>query len=94
MKIFVKKISPEKIKELKIDEWPVWSSPVKEFDWFYEEAETCYFIEGKAEVSGGGEKTEIRAGDAVVFPKGLKCVWKVVEPVRKYYDFSDFSGKL
>ena len=27
------------------------------------------------------------AGDFVVFPKGLKCRWRVIKPVRKHYTF-------
>ncbi|PIS46985.1 MAG: cupin [Elusimicrobia bacterium CG08_land_8_20_14_0_20_51_18] len=94
MKIFVKKISAEKIGELGIDKWPVWTSPAAEFDWFYEETETCYFLEGRAEISVGGKKTGFGAGELVVFPKGLKCVWKVIEPVKKHYGFTDLSSKV
>ena len=30
----------------------------------------------------------ISSGDFVVFPKGLKCRWKVLSPVKKHYDFN------
>ena len=30
---------------------------------------------------------KISKGDYVIFPKGLKCRWKVMKPVRKHYNF-------
>ena len=30
---------------------------------------------------------EMRQGDVVTFPKGLKCAWEVKKPVKKVYTF-------
>jgi len=60
---------------------------VSEFDWYYDTNETCYFLEGKVEVTTeDGKKIIVRKGDLVTFPKGLKCRWKVIEPVKKHYN--------
>ena len=32
-------------------------------------------------------KIEFKKGDLVQFEKGLKCVWNVKKPVRKYFSF-------
>jgi len=86
-KIKVEKPTPEKLKELGVDSWPIWEKEVSEFDWYYDTNETCYFLEGEVEVTTeDGEKVVVKKGDLVTFPKGLKCRWKVVKPVRKHYN--------
>ena len=35
----------------------------------------------------GGEPVSFGAGDLVVFPEGLKCIWDIKSPVRKHYKF-------
>ncbi|OGS12086.1 MAG: hypothetical protein A2234_07265 [Elusimicrobia bacterium RIFOXYA2_FULL_58_8] len=65
--------------------WPVWESPVAQFDWQYGEDEACLFLEGKAVVSWPSGSATIAAGDFVVFPKSLSCRWEVLEPVKKHY---------
>ena len=81
-------VTPAKLDVLFVDEWPVWSKEVSEFDWEYDRKETCYIIEGKAEITTeDGETVTIEAGDMVFFPKGLKCVWKILEPIEKHYMF-------
>jgi uncharacterized cupin superfamily protein len=53
--------------------------------------ETCLILEGSVEVSDrpeSGESVSFGPGDLVRFPVGLKCVWKVKEPVKKHYNFS------
>jgi uncharacterized cupin superfamily protein len=32
-------------------------------------------------------RVTIEKGDYVVFPVGLSCRWKVMQRIRKYYDF-------
>lgn len=76
----------------KILSWPVWQSPVAEFDWQYPESEACLFIEGKAVVSWPSGSVTVAAGDFVVFPRGLSCRWQVLEPVKKHYKFG-FTGE-
>ena len=88
MKIEIIKLSESKIAEKTILQWPLWSCEVSEFDWEYSDQETCLLLEGEVEVSSEFETVRFSAGDFVVFPKGLKCRWKVMRPVRKHYSFN------
>jgi uncharacterized cupin superfamily protein len=47
----------------------------------------CLFLEGKVKVKTGEGEVSFGKGDFVSFPKGLKCVWQVIEPVKKHYYF-------
>lgn len=85
--ITVKKPTEDELNSLGIDNWGTWTCEVSKFDWEYANRETCYFYEGEVIVETDGEKVEMGAGDLVVFPKGLKCVWDVKKPVRKVYSF-------
>ena len=67
--------------------WPTWHSEPSTFEWTYAEKETCLLIEGKVTVTSGTDSVHFAAGDMVVFPKDLVCVWNVQEPVTKYYSF-------
>lgn len=88
MRICVKKLSPDEIKNMGIKSWPIWEKEVSKFDWHYGQAEECYILEGEVSVeSGDGEKVEFGKGDFVVFPKGLSCVWDIKAPVKKHYNF-------
>jgi len=81
-------VTPAKLDVLFVDDWPVWTKEISEFDWTYDRKETCYIVEGKAIITTeSGESVTIEAGDMVFFPKGLKCVWKIIEPVEKHYMF-------
>lgn len=68
---------------------PVWTCGVSEFDWFYDSEETCLITEGEVTVSHNGTNVSCGAGDLVVFPKGLSCVWKVSKPIKKHYIFKE-----
>ena len=68
---------------------PVWGCEASEFDWHYDSEETCLLTEGEVTVSYDGGSVSFGAGDYVVFPKGLNCVWKVSKPVKKHYIFKD-----
>ncbi len=87
MNIKIEKLTPEQIKQMGIENWPIWTKEPSTFDWYYDEIEKCYFLEGKVIVEFEGRSVEINKGDFVVFPQGLSCVWKVIEPVRKHYKF-------
>jgi len=90
MKIKIIKPSDNDLEELGVKNWPIWTKEISEFDWFYDEKETCYFIEGEVEVeTEDGEVYKIKKGDLVVFPRGLKCKWKVKTPVKKHYKFGE-----
>ena len=88
MKIEIIKLSESKITEKNILQWPIWTCEVSEFNWEYSDEEACLLLEGKVEVSSEFETVGFSAGDYVVFPKGLKCRWKVIRPVRKHYSFN------
>ncbi|HOF21823.1 MAG TPA: cupin domain-containing protein [Bacteroidales bacterium] len=86
--IHVEKATEEKLARLNVRSWPVWTKEVSEFPWKYDEAETCYILEGDVEViPAGGQAVRIGKGDFVVFSSGLECIWKVHSPVRKHYKF-------
>lgn len=94
MKIEILKIQKEDLEKLEIEKWPIWTSEVKKFDWYYDETEICYFIEGKVKVKSQFEEVEIKKGDLVIFPKGLSCQWDVIEPVKKHYSFDDKLAEI
>lgn len=87
MQIKIKKPTKGELEKLGIEKWDIWEKEVSEFDWFYDSQETCYLYEGDVEVKTKDGKVHFGPGDLVVFPKGLKCVWKVNKPVRKRYKF-------
>ena len=85
MEITVKKPSAqEREKMLTL---PTWGCEASEFDWFYEQEETCLLTEGEVTVTHKGGSVSFGAGDMVTFPEGLSCVWKVTKAVRKHYIF-------
>ena len=88
MKIKIEKLPEEKITAMDIKAWPIWTCGISEFDWEYDTQESCLLLEGDVEVKTDFETVNFSAGDFVVFPKGLKCRWKVTKPVRKHYSFS------
>ena len=80
--------SPERLKELGVLNWPIWTKEASEFPWTYNEPETCYFLEGEVTVSGeDGEVVKVSQGDLVIFPAGMSCTWKISREVRKHYRF-------
>ena len=88
MYIQINKLTESEIAKKEIKSWPIWSCEVSEFDWEYSELESCLLLEGEVEVSGNFETVKLGVGDYVVFPRGLKCRWKVTKPVRKHYSFN------
>jgi len=87
MKIEVRKPTAEELQALDVFGWPTWTCAPSTFDWSYSERETCYLLEGQVTVEAGGQSVSFGKGDLVVFPRGLSCVWKVTQPVRKHYRF-------
>ena len=67
--------------------WPIWACEPSTFDWEYADKETCYLLDGDVSVQTDDGEVSFGAGDLVVFPKGLKCIWKVGKGVRKHYKF-------
>lgn len=87
MNIEVKKPTQEELDKLDVENWPIWEKEESSFDWYYDQKEICYFLEGDVDVSAGGRKVKIQKGDLASFPKGLKCKWRINKKVRKHYNF-------
>ena len=85
MNVIVKKPTCDEIDFMQSK--PTWGCGVSEFDWYYDSEETCLITEGEVTVDYSGGSVSFEAGDMVVFPKGLSCVWKVTKPVKKHYVF-------
>lgn len=83
--VIVKKPSDEEAEGCKA--WPIWKCEPSTFDWAYTQKETCLLLEGKVTVSDGTNSVSFGAGDLVVFPEDLECVWNVQEAVTKHYNF-------
>ena len=86
-KIEVKKPTDQELKELNVDSWSPWECAPSTFDWEYTDKETCYILDGKVKVKTEDGEVEVKKGDLVTFPKGLKCVWNVEEKIQKVYKF-------
>lgn len=88
MEITVQKMTKEEALSKGILKLPVWEKEISEFDWEYSDKESCYIIEGAATVTYANNKeVSFEAGDFVVFPKNLKCRWKITSDIKKHYVF-------
>ena len=85
MEVIVRKPTEKEIAVMKSK--PVWTCGVSEFDWYYDSEETCLIIEGEVTIKYDTKSVSFAAGDYVVFPVGLSCVWQVKKPVKKHYEF-------
>jgi uncharacterized protein len=85
--LIVKKISEEEIERRGIRSWPIWEKEISKFPWQYDGDEECLIIDGEVIVDTDEGTFPIKAGDFVIFRKGLKCVWDIKVPIRKYYNF-------
>ena len=85
MEVLVRRPTESETAEMKSK--PIWTCGVSEFEWHYDSEEICLIIDGEVTVKYGSESVSFHAGDYVVFPKGLSCVWQVRKPVKKYYVF-------
>ncbi len=86
--ITVARVTAEELDDLNIDSWSRWECGQSVFDWQYTQEEWCYLFEGRAMVkTETGDEVEIKKGDLVKFPRGLKCTWNVYNKVRKAYIF-------
>ncbi|MFA5272397.1 MAG: cupin domain-containing protein [Candidatus Omnitrophota bacterium] len=88
MRVEVKKPLEKELERLGVKDWPIWEKEESSFDWFYDQQETCYFLEGDVEIELP-DKTKVRivSGDLAIFPKGLRCKWHIKRPVKKHYNF-------
>ncbi len=88
MKIKISKPNTTEIDKRGIPTWPIWEKEISKFDWYYDDTEECYLLEGKVIVeTDEGEKVEFAQGDFVVFPQGMSCTWDIKVPVKKHYNF-------
>ena len=87
--IVIKQLSDVEIDNMGILNWPIWTCEVSEFPWKYDVEESCLILEGEVYLAAGADNLKIKAGDFVIFPKGLSCIWKVTKPIRKHYQFGE-----
>jgi uncharacterized cupin superfamily protein len=87
LKIRIEKATEEKLKKLKVSDWSPWECEPSTFDWQYDCDESAYILEGRVKVKTAEEEVEIKKGDIIHFPKGLKCSWNVIEKIKKVYTF-------
>lgn len=87
MKIEIEQYSQEELEQEGVFDWPIWERDEDKFDWFYDETELCYILEGEVTVTTEFESVTIKAGDFVTFPKGLECVWDIHVAIKKHYSF-------
>ena len=86
-KVIIQKLAEEEIQKRGIRQWPVWTKDISHFDWFYDSEEECLILEGEIIIETKEDTYSIKAGDFVTFKKNLSCVWNIVKPVRKHYNF-------
>jgi hypothetical protein len=64
----------------------IWTSTTGKWRVRYTEHEFCVIIEGRVRLESiGGDKYDLRAGDACVVPAGFEGTWEVAEPCKKWY---------
>jgi uncharacterized protein len=84
MKPIIRKPSKTEIEEA--ESWPIWEKEASEFPWQYDDKEKFLVIEGDVTVTNEyGKEFHFKKGDYVIFPKGMKCSWKINKDVRKHY---------
>jgi uncharacterized protein len=70
----------------------IWECTPGRFTWVHAD-ETLCLVDGKATVTPeGGEPLEIRPGDVVFFPEGMKTEWRVEQTVRKAFHLHSAAG--
>jgi uncharacterized cupin superfamily protein len=78
----------ERLNELGVFKWEIWTKEVSKFPWTYDSQETCYFLEGDVLVTiDGGQSVQMGKGDLVTFPAGMSCTWEITKDVKKHYYF-------
>ena len=83
--IKVEKPTAQQLEGLRVKTWPIWEKEPSQFDWHYDDKETCYILEGEVTVETPGGNVNFTKGDLVIFPQGLSCKWIVKKAVRKHY---------
>ncbi|SHE61584.1 hypothetical protein SAMN02745164_00782 [Marinitoga hydrogenitolerans DSM 16785] len=75
------------LKKLDVKNWPIWEKEVSTFDWYYEDTEVCYILDGEVIVHTKNYNYKIKKGNLVKFKKGLSCKWEILKPIKKHYNF-------
>ena len=83
----IETLDENEVEKRGIRNWGIWEKEPSEFDWAYTQEEHCLILNGRALIEMKGGTIEIKEGDYVVFPAGLKCRWIVKEGIKKYYNF-------
>lgn len=86
-RINIESLNEDEIEKRGIKGWGIWEKEPSEFDWSYTQEEHCYILNGRADIETEDGVVEIKEGDYVIFPVGLKCRWTVKDGIKKYYDF-------
>ncbi len=86
--IKIRHLTMEEAKELGIDNWNTWECEPSTFEWYYDESETFYVLDGYVVVITSTERIHIEKNMLVTFPKGLECTWEVRKPIKKAYTFN------
>ena len=87
MRIEIDQPDKEDLEEMDVFSWPIWEHDEDKFEWYYEQTENCYILEGEVTVTTEFESVILKAGDYVSFPKGLECVWDIHSSIKKHYSF-------
>lgn len=87
MRVEVTQYSQEELEQEGVFEWEIWEHDEDKFEWFYDQTELCYILEGEAVITTEFDSYTIKAGDFVTFPKGLECVWDIQSAIKKHYSF-------
>ena len=51
MKVEIEQYSQDELEQEGVFDWPVWEHDEDKFEWFYDQTELCYIIEGEAVVT-------------------------------------------
>ncbi len=86
--IKVERLTFDEAQQRGVTGWSVWTKEIATFDWTYDSRETCYIVEGSVIVEANGKSITLGEGDFVKFPKGLNCLWRIKDPIKKYYQFN------
>jgi uncharacterized cupin superfamily protein len=86
-KVIITQLDEIEIEKRGIRAWPVWEKEISRFDWCYNGDEECLIIEGEVKVETKEGDFTIKQGDFVTFKNGLRCVWDIKRPVKKFYNF-------
>ena len=68
MKMKKKIPTEEDLNRLDVESWGTWSKEVSEFDWSYDDTETCYILDGEVEVIISNKPIQLKKGEIVIMP--------------------------